>query len=105
MAVTDLTKDNFDSEIKKKKFAIVDFYADWCAPCQMMKPVLKNVSEEFKQILFAKVDVDENHELAVRFGIRSIPCIIIFRDGEEADRLVGYRSEDDLKEKLDGLGS
>jgi thioredoxin len=104
MTVIELTHENFESEIKKSKLMIVDFYANWCGPCQMLKPVFKKVSEEFKKIKFAKVNTEEEQELAEKCEIKSIPCLIIFRNGEEIERMVGYQTEDDLREKVDELG-
>ncbi len=105
MTVIELTHENFESETKKSKLIIVDFYANWCGPCQMLKPVFKKVSEEFSQIKFAKVNIEEEQGLAEEYGVRSIPCLVIFKDGNEVERIVGYQNEDDLREKLDELGS
>lgn len=105
MAVEELTQENFESQIKKKKIAVVDFYANWCGPCQMMKPVFRKVSEEFKQVLFGKVNIEESHGLAEKYEVSSIPCLIIFKGGKEAERIVGFHTEDDLREKLDEMVS
>ena len=84
------TEENFDAEVIKSDIPVlVDFYADWCGPCKMMSPILEQVSEEVPGVKFVSVDVDEAERLAILHGISSIPCMILFKNGEEADRVVG----------------
>ncbi len=80
MAVVELTKDNFEQTIKDHPFVIVDFWAPWCAPCRSFAPVYESVSEDFKDIVFGKVNTEEEQELAAHFQIRSIPTLMIFRE-------------------------
>ena len=90
MAVTQITSAQFEEEVlKSDKPVLVDFFATWCGPCKMMSPILDQLSEEKTDVKFAAVDVDEAEELAVKYGISSIPCVILFKNGEEADRSVG----------------
>ena len=90
MAVVEIKENEFDEVVlKSDKPVFVDFYATWCGPCKMMSPILEQLSEEKQDVLFAKVDVDDAERLAILYGISSIPCMILFKNGEEADRVVG----------------
>ncbi len=86
------------------KLALVDFSAVWCAPCKMLDPVLKKVSDELgDKVDFFHVDVDESPEASSRFGIRGVPTMVIFHNGQEIDRLVGFRDKNSLKKHLENL--
>lgn len=90
MAVNHIKEDQFEAEVLKSDVPVlVDFYADWCGPCKMMAPLLAQVSDETENVKFAAIDVDEAEGLAIKYGISSIPCMIYFKNGEEADRIVG----------------
>ncbi|MCZ7644480.1 MAG: thioredoxin [Planctomycetota bacterium] len=83
--------------------ALVDFWAEWCGPCKMIAPTLDELAGEYKgKLKIAKLDVDGNAETASKFGIRSIPCLILFKNGQEADRLVGAHNKAQLKQWIDG---
>ena len=85
------TESNFDAEVLQSDLPVfVDFYADWCGPCKMMSPVIDKLAEEFAgRIKVGKVNVDENGDLAVKYGIMSIPNMVFFKNGEVVDRIVG----------------
>ncbi|MBR1507828.1 MAG: thioredoxin [Eubacterium sp.] len=90
MAVQHITEAEFEEVVVKSETPVfVDFYATWCGPCKMMSPILDQVSEEVPEVKFAAIDVDEAEALAVKYGISSIPCMVLFKNGEEADRVVG----------------
>ena len=90
MAVQAINKEEFeDVVLKSDKPVFVDFYATWCGPCKMMEPIVEQVSEEVPEVDFVKVDVDDAENLAILYGISSIPCMIFFKNGEEADRVIG----------------
>ena len=90
MAVVEIKEAQFDEEVlRSDKPVFVDFYATWCGPCKMMSPILEQLSEEKQDVKFAKIDVDDAERLAILYGISSIPCMILFKNGEEADRVVG----------------
>jgi thioredoxin 1 len=80
MAVVELSKENFEQTIKDKDFVVVDFWAPWCGPCRSFAPVYDKVSEDHDDIVFAKVNTEEEQEIAAHFQIRSIPTLMIFRE-------------------------
>ncbi|MHB0856459.1 MAG: thioredoxin [Anaerolineae bacterium] len=83
---------------------MVDFWAPWCGPCRMLAPVVDELAEEYAgRITFAKVNTDENPAIPSRLGIRGIPTLILYVDGEEADRMVGFARKPELKSKLDAV--
>ena len=88
----------------KDKLALVDFSATWCGPCKMLDPVLKKISEELgEKVNFYHVDVDESPQASSQFGIRGVPTMIIFHDGQEIERMVGFRDRNSLQRQLDDL--
>ncbi len=99
MAITKMLKklnaENFENEIRNGT-ALVDFYADWCGPCKMISPIINEIANERTDITVGKVNVDENNAFAVKHGVVSIPTLIVFKDGKEHARLVGYRSKEDI---------
>lgn len=101
MAIIDLTKENFQAEITKSdKPVLVDFWAVWCGPCQMMAPILHELETEMPDVQIGKVNVDEQMDLARQFRVVSIPTLIIFKNGQEVQRMVGVTSKEELKEAL-----
>ena len=101
MAIIDLTKENFQAEITKAdKPVLVDFWAVWCGPCQMMAPILHELEAEMPDVQIGKVNVDEQMDLARQFRVVSIPTLIIFKNGQEVQRMVGVTSKEALKDAL-----
>jgi len=99
----ELNKTNFEKEINENSFLILDAWASWCAPCRAMSPIFEELSKEMKNIKFAKLNVDENTEIASKLGIMSIPTFIIFKDGSEVDRIIGANSKAVMKSKIETI--
>jgi len=99
MIVT-LTKDNFDSEVLQAKGTVlVDFWATWCGPCQMIAPFVEAIAQEREDVKVGKIDVDTQPELAIRYKVMSIPTLLVFKDGQLAEKAIGLRS----KEQIEGM--
>ena len=103
MSEITFTDANFDAEVMKHNGTVlVDFFAPWCGPCKMMAPVIEKLAEEYDgKVKIGKLDVDENGETAMKYEVQSIPTLIIFKNGEVVDKLIGFQSEEALKSKLD----
>lgn len=89
MSVITITKENFDDIMKTDKKVLVDFWADWCGPCRMLSPLVDQVAEENANIKVVKVNVDEENALAMKYGIMSIPTLLVFENGQEVKRSTG----------------
>ena len=101
MAVKQITADQFDDDVIHSDIPVlVDFFATWCGPCKMMAPILEELSEEIDTVKFTSIDVDDAERIAILYGISSIPCLILFKNGEEATRSVGAVPKSKLKELL-----
>lgn len=95
--VTDLDQTNFDNMIYNNSLVLVDFWADWCGPCKLMHPVFERLSKEYKKIKFARINVDANQSIAVRYNVQAIPTFILFKDGKEAQRMTGAIGESGIR--------
>jgi len=98
--IPELSKKEFENFISKGN-ALIDFYADWCMPCLMMAPIIEDLNEKFsRKVKFGKVNIDENKELARKFGVSSIPNLIMFKEGKQVNQFIGMTSLEDIEEKL-----
>ena len=99
----ELTQQNFDETIKDG-VVMVDFWAPWCGPCRMIAPVIDKLAESYEgKAKICKVNTDEQQELAGKFGIRSIPTIHFYKNGQKVDEIIGASTEQEFKNKLDSL--
>jgi thioredoxin 1 len=100
-----LTKDNFTQQVLNSTTPVlVDFWAEWCGPCKMIAPLLDELADEYSgKVQIAKVNIDENQDLASEYGVRAIPTLLIFQHGQVAEQIVGLRSKRDLKASFDKL--
>lgn len=103
MSIISITKENFEAQvIQSEKPVLLDFWASWCGPCRMVAPIVEQIAEEHDTVTVGKINVDEEMELATRFGITSIPTLIVMENGEISGKLVGFRPKNDIL-KLLGL--
>jgi len=99
-----ITDDNFQELVDGNKPLMVDFWAEWCGPCRMIGPIVEELAQEYAdQVVVGKVNVDENDELSGQFGIRSIPTLLFFKNGEVVDKIVGAASKPVIESKLKSL--
>ena len=90
--------------IKSEKLVVIDFFATWCVPCQMLTEVLHDVEKEYEDVIeIFKVDVDENQEIAIRYEVTSMPTLVFFKDGEEVERKIGYIEREELISIIEDL--
>lgn len=101
MAALHFTKDNFEQEVLKSDVPVlVDFWATWCGPCQMVLPIIEELADELQGVKIGKVNVDEEMELAKQYRVMSIPTLIVFKNGEKAEMSVGAKSKEEIKAML-----
>jgi thioredoxin 1 len=105
--IVTLTKTNFANEVlQSTNPVLVDFWAEWCGPCKSLAPILDELAEEYQgRVRIGKVNIDEYQELAAQYGIRSIPTLLLFKEGQVAEQVVGLRSKRELKASFDRLAA
>ena len=103
--VKEFTDDNFDAEVlKSSQPVLVDFWAEWCMPCRMLAPTIDKIAESYAgKVKVGKVDTDSNREVAIKYQISAIPTVILFKNGQVAQKFVGLKQEREFKEAIDGL--
>ena len=101
MSVVHITKDNFeDLVLKAEKKVLLDFWAPWCGPCQMIGPIVEELAQEREDITVGKINVDDEMELAVQFGVTSIPMLLVMEGGQVVNKAIGYRPKTDIEKLL-----
>jgi thioredoxin 1 len=101
----EVTDSDFDKEVLEAgKPVLVDFWAPWCGPCRMVAPIVEELADEYDgKVEFVKLNTDDNPNTAVKYGIRSIPTLLVFKDGEPVGQIIGFRPKSDLKQRLDAV--
>ena len=100
MSVTTVTKENFKAFTQAEKPVLLDFWASWCGPCRMVGPVVEEIARERTDVAVGKVNVDEEMELAMQFGVSSIPTLVVLKNGQTVARAVGYRPKAEIEKLL-----
>lgn len=95
-----INQKTFDNLTKTTKFLVVDYYATWCQPCKALTPIIEAVDKELPDVLFKKVDVDNNEDLAVNNNVRGLPTVVFYKEGVEVDRVTGLTSGSDLVSRI-----
>jgi thioredoxin 1 len=105
--IVTLTDENFEEEVlRSAQPVLVDFWAEWCGPCKMLGPIIDELASEYDgRIKVGKVNIDEHQGVPSNYGIRAIPTLLVFKNGEVADQIVGLRTKRDLKASLDKFGA
>jgi thioredoxin len=103
--VKEFTDQNFEAEVLKSSTPVlVDFWAEWCPPCRMLTPTIEKLANDYSgKVKVGKVDTDSNRDVSIKYGIMSIPTVILFRNGEVTQKFVGLRNEREFREALDAL--
>ena len=103
--VKEFTDSNFDTEVlNSSEPVLVDFWAEWCMPCRALAPTIDKIAKDYAgKVKVGKVDTDSNRDISIKFGINAIPTVILFKDGQVAQKFVGLKQEKDFKAAIDGL--
>ena len=101
MSVLTITEENFEKEVlNSEKPVLIDFYADWCGPCKMQSPIVDKIADERTDVKVGKINVDENSNLAEKYGVMSIPTLLIIKNGEISSQFVGLTPKEKIEEKF-----
>lgn len=101
MSVLSVNKNNFEELVNSEKTVLIDFYADWCGPCRMVSPIVDEIAEEHPEYLVGKINVDDEPELAMKFGVVSIPTLVVMKNGEVVDQQAGARPKAQILSMLE----
>ena len=101
MAIVTITKQNFEELISGEKPVLIDFWAPWCGPCRMVAPIVEEIANEREDILVGKINVDEEMELAMEFGVASIPTLVVLKEGHLTAQTIGYQPKESILKLLE----
>ncbi len=101
--VNEFTNSNFESFTSTNHLVVIDFWAEWCGPCRLIAPIIHELAEEYTDVVFGKVNVDLENELAIKFGIRNIPTVIFMKNGKVLDKIIGAVPKTKFVEKIHSL--
>jgi len=101
MVVKIITSKNFEEFVSQNRIAVIDFHANWCMPCHIVSPRIEELSNEIDNVAFGKINVDENADIAQRFGLVSIPTVVVFKEGKQIDEVVGTQPKDKISELIE----
>ncbi|MFP3164596.1 MAG: thioredoxin [Acidianus sp.] len=101
--VAHLDSNTFDNFIKSHKVAVIDFWAEWCAPCIMLAPIIEELAKDYPQVGFGKVNSDENQDIAARYGVMSLPTVVFFKNGEPVDEVIGVVPREEIEIRIKEL--
>jgi thioredoxin len=101
MVVKIITSKNFEEFVSQNRIAVIDFHANWCMPCRIVSPRIEELSNEIDNVAFGKINVDENADIAQRFGLVSIPTVVVFKEGKQIDEVVGTQPKDKISELIE----
>ncbi len=101
MSVLSVNKNNFSELLNSSKPVLLDFYADWCGPCQMVSPIVHEIADEYPEYVVGKINVDEEMELAQKFSVVSIPLLVVLKDGKVVNQAVGFRQKEQILDMLE----
>ncbi len=99
----EITEEDFNKIINNShKLVVVDFFAEWCMPCLMLSPIIEDLAENMKEVKFVKINKEDNEELVKKYEISTIPCLIVFKEGKEVERIIGSHSVEVIEKKIRG---
>ena len=102
MSYVNITKTNYEElVVQNSKTVLLDFWAPWCGPCRMVAPIVEEIAEEREDVLVGKINVDEEMELAMQFGVASIPTLVVMKNGQPVAKAIGYKPKADIEKLLD----
>lgn len=101
MKILSVSNENFENEVlKSENPVLIDFYAEWCGPCKMVSPIVEQIAKENDNVKVVKINIDDNQDLAVKYGVTAIPTLIVIKNGEETNRIVGVASQSEIEEMI-----
>lgn len=101
IADMEISEEDFNKIINNShKLVVVDFFAEWCMPCLMLSPVIQDLAEQMKEVKFVKINKEDSEDLVKKYGIASIPCLVIFKEGKEVERIIGSHSSEVIEKKI-----